>query len=56
MSKFLVWATKKDNPNAIKGFVEGFKTLEEAQNYCKYHHYKINYFGAIKLDLIIEEV
>lgn len=54
MSKFTVWATKKDNPKAIKGFVQGFKTKEEAQAYCELRGYKIKWYGVFVLDLVIE--
>ena len=56
MKKFLVWATNKNNPKAIKMFVQGFDTLEQAQDFCEFRNYKINYYHCQNLDLIIEEI
>lgn len=56
VGKFLVWAVNKNNPNSIKGFVDSFKTLEDAQHFCELRNYKINYYHIKNLDLVIEGV
>lgn len=53
---FSVYATNLNNPNALKGFVAGFKTKAEAERFCKVRNYKTNYFGFKNWDLIIEEI
>ena len=53
---FSVYATKLNNPNALKAFVAGFKTKAEAERFCAERNYKTDYFGFKNWDLIIKEI
>lgn len=53
---FSIYATKINNPNALKMFVIRFRTKTEAERFCESRNYKIDYFGLKNLDLIIKEI
>lgn len=53
---FSIYATKLNNPNALKMFVIGFTTKIEAERFCETRNYKIDYFGLKNLDLIVKEI